>query len=111
MTRERPAMVLLRDIHTIWPDGELFTPTATLVQSLITRSPEQWSAHSSFGRDLTPQRLGRMLSSNFGIHSVKNAKDERGYGVGPFSTVWHRMGLGEPSKPSEPSEPSGGLFA
>jgi len=105
MTRERPAMVLLRDVHSTWADGEQFTPTATLVQSLITHSPMQWSAHSSFGRDLTPQRLGRMLSSNFGIHSTRNTKGERGYGVASFLTVWQRMGLGEPPRPPEPPEP------
>ena len=107
MTRERPAVVLLRDVHSIWAVGEQFTPTATLVKLLIEYSPMQWSALSSFGRDLTPQRLGRMLSSNFGIHSTRNTKGERGYSAAPFLAVWQRMGLGEPPRPPEPSEPAG----
>lgn len=106
MRRERPEMVLLRDVKSVWPQTLDFTETSVIVNRLTVTFPMQWGASSTYGRDLTPQRMGRMLSSGFKIYATKNENDKRGYYLATFQTVWQRMGLGEPSKPSEASEPS-----
>lgn len=106
MRRERPEMVLLRDIQGVWIEALEFIETGVIVSRLTTMRPQQWSALSSYGRDLTPQRMGRMLSSGFKIYATKNEHDKRGYYLTTFQTVWHRMGLTEPSKASEQAESS-----
>lgn len=111
---------LLRDLHELFSESpEPFLSTRNdLVPLLIARHPERWSTASTFGRDLTEQRLGRMLAKNFSIRSTKDAEDKRGYHRAAFTRAWRAVGLddgsrrfaqdlsGEPSKPSEPSEPS-----
>lgn len=110
---------LLRDIHQLFEvQGEDFMPTREIVDRLIHDHPDRWSSMSTFGRDLTAQRLGRMLVKNFKVRAGKDEKDARGYHRGAFVRAWRAVGLGdgprrspttlssEPSKPSEPSEPS-----
>lgn len=53
-------MVMLNDPHTIWPDGEKFVPTRTLVPKLIAHNCEYWgptAATESSHRD--PVRADR----------------------------------------------------
>lgn len=110
---------LIRDLHAVFEgEGEDFLPTRHLIHRLITDHPERWSSDSTFGRDLTAQRLGRMLVKNFKIRAAKDEKDARGYHRGSFVRAWRAVGLSdaarrfdgdpsiEPSKPSEPAEPS-----
>ena len=110
---------LIRDMHELFTEqGDDFLPTKNVVNNLIARHPERWSASSSFGRDLTPQRLGRMLVKNFTIRSSKDVDDTRGYHRAAFTRAWRAVGLtdgsgrfdgtlsGKPSKPSEQSEAS-----
>lgn len=105
--RDKPAIVALKDVMTVWPEGREHLTSETLVRFLIAESPEQWGATSSYGRALTPQRLGRMLSSNFGIHTGKTSTGERVYFHTAFLTVWGRLGV-KPPRASTPSTPSGG---
>jgi len=110
---------LIRDLHELFDEqGADFLPTRDIVQHLIARHPERWSASSTFGRDLTAQRLGRMLVKNFTIRAGKDIDDTRGYQRAVFTRAWRAIGLidgsrrfaqtlsSEPSKPSEPAEPS-----
>lgn len=107
---------LVRDIHRIFERSNAeFLPTSTIVDDLICEHPERWGSGSSFGRDLTAQRLGRMLVKNFSIRSTKDTQDVRGYYKSLFRSVWRAIGLDrqftdslsmEPSKPSEVSEPA-----
>lgn len=111
---------LLRDMHELFSEtGEDFLATQNnMLPRLIARHPERWSAASAFGRDLTVQRLGRMLVKNFAIRSSKDAADHRGYHRASFVRAWRAIGLDdasgrftegvpqEPSRPSDPSEPS-----
>jgi hypothetical protein len=119
LTTVKPHIHLIRDLHGIYQeDGRDFIPTRQLVADLIDNHPERWSASSSFNKDLTVQRLGRMLVKNFTIRSEKNEQDLRGYYRSQFARAWRAIGLEtefrrfdttasiEPSKPSEPSEPS-----
>lgn len=110
---------LLRDLHEIYQSStENFLPTQTLIQQLIADHPERWSSSSPFGRDLTAQRLGRMLVKNFRIRSGKDVSDIRGYTRAKFAPAWKSIGLDDgtrqftasllnkPSIPSERSEAS-----
>lgn len=110
---------LIRDIHQIFEaEGEDFLPTRQIVDRLIHDHPDRWSTMSHLKRDLTAQRLGRMLVKNFKVRAGKDGKDVRGYHRGSFIRAWRAMGISDvprrldgsvsrkPSEPSEPSEPS-----
>ena len=77
---ENLATVLLSDIRDV-VGGESFVPTADLVPRLIEHNPAQWSASNHYGRDLTPQRMGRLLANELGIRSTRNHAKQRGYCV------------------------------
>ena len=111
---------LIRDIHDLFSQEETpFLPTREILSHLIVTHPERWSIPSTFGKDLTAQRMGRMLVKHFSIRTAKDATDRRGYFRAAFTRAWRAIGLDdgsrrssgtlpiEPSKPSEPSEPSG----
>jgi hypothetical protein len=80
------ASILLTDIQAVAPVGS-FVPTDELVASLIEHNPSQWSEANHYGRDLTPQRMGRLLANELGIRSTRNHKDKRGYCVSVFASV------------------------
>lgn len=103
------AVVMLTDLHTIWPEAEPFLHSTELVRRLIQQNPDYWDAGSAYGRALTVQRLGRTLVQGVKVHSSKNSKDQRGYHRSQFLKAWRQFGItpqSEPSKPSELSEPS-----
>ncbi|WP_052450889.1 DUF3631 domain-containing protein [Actinomyces polynesiensis] len=93
LTKLPPAVVLIRDLFLIWGEQETFLRTPTMVSRLIDLNPEMWGEGSAYGRALTVQRLGRMLSQGAKVHSGKVA-GERGYTRASFVTVWGRMGIG-----------------
>ncbi|QPS33622.1 DUF3631 domain-containing protein [Brevibacterium casei] len=110
---------LIRDLHGVFErERTEFIPTSVIVAELIDRHPERWSDSSQFGKDLTAQRLGRMLVKNFSIRSAKNGQDVRGYYRPMFARAWKAVNLSDgsrqfedtlsikPSRPSETSEPS-----
>lgn len=72
------ASILLRDIREVI-GGESFVPTSELVPRLIEHNPEQWSEANHYGRNLTPQRMGRVLARELGITSTRDHTDRRGY--------------------------------
>lgn len=122
IVREKPAMALIRHIIDVWPDGIDFAPTSRIIDALICGYPDQWSSASSYGKDLTAQRMGRMLVKAFDVHSQhSDDKTCRGY---TRTSIWRtaeKLGIvartdagtvpwtpsGEPSGPSFASEPSG----
>lgn len=105
-----PQMVLLIDLHAVWPESEPFVNSNELVRRLIERNPDYWDVVSAYGRALTVQRLGRTLVQ-IKIRSTKNALDHRGYARADFLKSWRQSGItppNEPSRPSETVEPSEG---
>ena len=56
-----PGMVVMIDLHAVWPNGEDFLPTRQLVTKLITHNPDYWGPSSPYGRPLTDTRLGRLI--------------------------------------------------
>lgn len=83
-------------------------PTTTFVSRLIRLNPDQWSSASFYGKDLTAQRLGRILNNAFGINSVRSGDSARarGYNEKQFEIVWRQLGLSL-LEPTESDEPDG----
>lgn len=101
--QQRPAVVLLQHIRNAWPDGETFVSTATLIRNLVSGSPETWGQSSPFGKELTSQRLGKMLVSAYNVHSTRlDRTGPRGYALGSFEQAWRRMGMTRAGSPDPP---------
>jgi hypothetical protein len=96
---------IARDLHKIFETEEKALPTSQLVKLLIRTSPEHWSNSSYYGKDLTAQRLGRILSGAFGVYSVRLTESVRGYRSNQFETIWNRLGI-TPNKPTYPTYPT-----
>lgn len=88
-----PNLQLARDLFTIYKDEPGFIPTSRLVLLLMKVSPEHWSASSYYGKDLTAQRLGRLLNTAFGIYSKRVGDSPRGYHTKQFDTIWRQLGI------------------
>lgn len=95
---EKPHVILLRHLFEVWPDGERFMPTTTLVAALIAAHPEMWGDGSAYGRALTTQRLGRMLATSYKVNSGRSDDPARtrGYYRARLESVWDRFGMGTP---------------
>ncbi|MGW5340315.1 DUF3631 domain-containing protein [Rhodococcus pyridinivorans] len=107
-----PHIQLLHDIHTTMLDEDTFIETNVLIARLIACNPQRWSAQSTFGKDLTAQRLGRMLVKHYRIHSGRQGgTGPRGYHRDSFATAFKLMRVGsvepekKPAQPVEPAEP------
>jgi len=99
---QRPHVVLMQHLAEVWEDGETFIPTETIIDRLVDAHPDTWGEMSSFGKRLTAQRLGRMLSQNYKIHTSRLSRDgQRGYALGSLSTAFRRFGLTLPGKPAQ----------
>lgn len=96
--RERPTLVLLRDLAAIWPVGEDHCRTAVLIDLLTLHNPDAWSGAGT-GRALTPQGMGRMLSRGFRVRSSKDTHDRRGYRYADLLTAWKRTRICPPQPP------------
>ncbi|MEB0264363.1 DUF3631 domain-containing protein [Cryobacterium sp. 10I5] len=88
-----PAVSLIRDVYAAWPDDAGFIATTDLVSRLIRHNPLMWSSESFFGKDLTVQRLGRMMVTGFKIHSQRQGDSARGYHRATLAAAWRRMGV------------------
>jgi hypothetical protein len=98
LMRERPTLVLLRDLAAVWPVGQPHVRTADLITALSAHNPDAWSGLGS-GRTLTPQGMGRMLSRGFRIRSSKDAHDRRGYRYADLVAAWRRTRIQPPPPP------------
>lgn len=103
-----PGMVLLTDLHAVWPASQDFVGTKELVAELVDHNPEYWGERSTYGKALTETRFGRMVTQASKITSTRpGGRGPRGYAKDQFSQVWHRLGIGrvQPGAPGEPGEP------
>jgi hypothetical protein len=107
IVQQRPHVTLLTHIHAVWGEGT-FVPTEELIERLVEAHPEMWGEMSSYGRKLTSQRLGRMLSNHYGVHTSRpDSNGPRGYTKGSLAMAFRQFGLDpgiEPAKPAEPAE-------
>lgn len=101
LTKRPPAYVLLEDLRQVIDDDEKFVATADLVPRLIQHNPDYWGMGSAYGRDLTAQRMGRMLAGSKIFATQINR--QRGYIVDVFAEAWRRMGIGSITVPTTPS--------
>ena len=97
-----PSVQLVKDLYLIYKDEAVFRSTNQLVLDLIKLNAEQWSSNSYYGKDLTAQRLGRILATGFGVHSQRIGDSPRGYHSKAFETIWVRLGIS--NKPTELTE-------
>ena len=89
-----PGMVVMIDLHAVWPDGEDFMPTRQLVTKLITHNPDYWGPGSPYGRPLTDTRLGRLMTQATKVTSSRiGGRGPRGYLRLTLEPVWHRLGI------------------
>lgn len=106
---QRPHVLLLQHLRTLFTPGVTFVPTEELVGCLIRQHPESWGSDSAYGKALTPQRLGRMLSTHYKITSGRpDTNGPRGYTFASLQPAFSRFGLDphiEPDEPARPAEP------
>lgn len=94
MIREKPALLLLRHLHDLWPATETFMPTVELCDLLARNHPDEWGDGSPFGKAITAQRLGRMLATSYKINSTRLDRDgARGYVRATLAQAWQTMGI------------------
>lgn len=109
-----PNLQLAKDLFEIYKTESEFSPTTQLVTKLVRLNPDQWSSASFYGKDLTPQRLGRILSNAFGVNSLRwsDPARSRGYHKGQFLVIWNQLGISpvEPDELDEPDEVDEELF-
>jgi hypothetical protein len=95
-----PGMVMLTDLHAVWPDGEDFMPSRDLVAKLIIHNPDYWGLQSNYGKALTEKRLARLVSQAAKVTPGAEVTPGRPGGSGPrgyvrsqLVRVWHRLGI------------------
>ena len=96
-----PAVAVMNDLHEIWSDTgifklDTFVPTKKLVNQLVFHNPEQWGEFSAYGKRLTEQRLGRMITQAARVHSTRiEHNGARGYRRVDLVPGWKRLGIKE----------------
>lgn len=95
VTKQRPHVVLLANIAAVWGPDETFVPTDVLIDRLVGGWPYMWGDQSSYGKRLTRQRLGKMLASNYRIHSGRRdgSNGTRGYHLSALKPAMTRFRL------------------
>lgn len=119
LAAEKPAVLLLRHIIELWPEGESFWATRDLIAELVAEHPTVWGDASPIGKPLTAQRFGRMLNGSYKIRSTRedlaDKNSARGYRrdqFGPAAAALNGRPATstppptEPAGPAEPSEPA-----
>ena len=101
---KRPSVVLAEHLSEYYRNTPGFSPTREVREWLVLNHPEVWGEGSSYGRELTEQRLGQMLSGSYGITSQRPDK-LRGYTENQFAQVWQALGIRLPEQPAKPEEP------
>ncbi len=103
-----PGIVLLKDLHKTWPDGEAFMATRELVARLVAENPDYWGATSNYGKQLTETRFGKLLAQAAKLTSRRLDRDSpRGFLRVQLEPVWHRLGISrnQPGAPDTPGSP------
>lgn len=90
-----PGMILMTDLRDVWPDTDELVPTKELVARLVAHNPDYWGDISSYGKALTEQRFGRIVTQSSKVTSQRpGGRGPRGYMKAQFTGVWHRLGIG-----------------
>jgi len=87
-----PNMVLLTDLHTIWPVRNGLVPTLDLVASLNDHNDEYWGTRSGYGKQLTEHRFAKIVAQACKVTSQRpGGRGPRGYFRWQFEPVWERL--------------------
>lgn len=90
-----PGMVLLADLYAVWPEGEHadLMSAEGLVNLLVNHNPAYWGEHSPYGKRLTEQRMGRLLSQAAKVTSSRpgGGGQPRGYLRSHLLPVWRSL--------------------
>jgi hypothetical protein len=99
-----PAVQISHDLYKILGTQPRFELSTELVKQLIKDNPDVWSFTSTYGKDLTPKRLGIILNRSFGIYSQRQGANARGWHTNQFIQIWQKLGItpGNPPKATEP---------
>jgi hypothetical protein len=88
-------MVLLSDLHTIWPARNGLVPTLDLVASLNEHNDEYWGTRSGYGKPLTEHRFAKIVAQACKVTSQRpGGRGPRGYFRRQFEPVWERLQIG-----------------
>lgn len=90
-----PSVQLIVDLKQIFEaSADRFIETKIIVGSLVVGNSDVWSRDSPYGKDLTAQRLGRMLSSSWRIHAKQrpDGNRARGYMRDDFAAAFRQVG-------------------
>jgi hypothetical protein len=101
---KKPSVLLAEHLSEYYRTSPGFSSSEEARQWLVKKHPEAWGEQSSYGRELTLQRLGQMLSKSYGITSQR-PDTVRGYTENQFAQVWNALGIRLPEQPAEPAEP------
>lgn len=82
---------MLRDLYEIFTNGPRFISTTRLVEELADKNPDYWSESSFYGKKLTPQRMGRILYTSYGLLTTRVGDSCRGYHAHQFSGIWFKL--------------------
>jgi hypothetical protein len=109
-----PAVTLIQDLYKVLGEEPRFVRSTELVSDLIRINPESWSMASTYGKDLTPRRMGLILNNSFGMYSSRSGSNARGWHTNQFRQVWERLGV-TPKKTTQATQATqatseGGLF-
>lgn len=105
---DRPAVLLLKHLAEGWPYSATFWGTEHILLHLRSHYPEAWGPGSPYGRPLSAQRMGRMLSRGYRVRAVRLRTDgdlARGYTLASLAPAWRRLGIPVPEVPAEPDVP------
>jgi hypothetical protein len=101
-----PAVRILRDLARVWPQGARFVETRALVAAVIRADADAWGPGSSFGRELTAQRLGRLLAQGHRVRASRQG-DSRGYQLVDLQRAWRHYGISAPGETAETAGSAG----
>lgn len=96
LRQQPPGLVLLENLGHIWPKGEFFVATETLIELLVTYNPDYWGEGTYNGSPrskLNATRLGRMIKQATNTTSRREGRGgtPRGYEQEQFRQAWRSM--------------------
>jgi hypothetical protein len=101
LRQQTPALVLLQDLHTIWPVNVPFIATEDLITVLVAHNYDYWGPGWSWDgkrprKQLNATRLGRMVKQATNTMSSRpgGGGSPRGYERQQFDRAWKALKIG-----------------
>lgn len=89
-------VMLMMDLHAVWPQDKNFMSSERLANRLIAHNPEYWARDTDRDstRDLNAQRLGKLIHEAAKVNSVRGVRNgPRGFRRRDLHPIWIRLGL------------------